>query len=69
GYPGRARAVGALLATGPDDLPWWRVVRSDGHLVAHIAREQAARLREEGVETVNGRVRAHPNHASRTRAR
>ena len=67
GYPGRARAVGALLASGVDDLPWWRVVRSDGRLVPHIAREQAARLGKEGVETVDGRLREHPNHVSRRR--
>lgn len=69
GYPGRARAVGALLASGPDGVPWWRVVRSDGRLVPHIAREQAARLRTEGVETVNGRLRDHPNHVPRPRTR
>jgi methylated-DNA-protein-cysteine methyltransferase related protein len=65
GYPGRARAVGALLASGGDDVPWWRVVRSDGHLVPHLARTQAALLRKEGVETVKGRLREHPNHVPR----
>ena len=67
GYPGRARAVGALLASGLDDLPWWRVVRADGRLVDHIAREQEKRLRNEGVDVVNGRVRDHTNHATRGR--
>ena len=33
GFPGRARAVGALLARTDVDVPWWRVVRSDGRLV------------------------------------
>jgi alkylated DNA nucleotide flippase Atl1 len=69
GYPGRARAVGALLASGADGLPWWRVVRADGRLVAHLAREQAQRLRAEGVTVVNGRVRDHPNHRARVRPR
>jgi len=65
GYPGRARAVGTLLATGVDDVPWWRVVRADGRLVAPHAREQARRLRAEGVAVVKGRVRGHTNHAPR----
>lgn len=57
GYPGRARAVGRFLRGQDDDLPWWRVVRADGRLVAPSAHEQAARLREEGVEVIDGRVR------------
>jgi methylated-DNA-protein-cysteine methyltransferase-like protein len=64
GYPGRARAVGRLLASGLDDVAWWRVVRADGTLAAH-ATDQAARLREEGVEVVRGRVRDGPNHVPR----
>lgn len=56
GYPGRARAVGAFLAHHGHDLPWWRVVRSDGHLVAPSAAEQAAALRAEGVTVTDGRV-------------
>jgi methylated-DNA-protein-cysteine methyltransferase-like protein len=56
GYPGRARAVGALLADHGDDLPWWRVVRGDGRLVAPNAAAQAAALRAEGVTLRNGRV-------------
>jgi methylated-DNA-protein-cysteine methyltransferase related protein len=67
GYPGRARAVGALLASGIDDIPWWRVVRSDGTFAAHLAAEQAERLRQEGVEVVNGRVQERPNHLTRRR--
>jgi methylated-DNA-protein-cysteine methyltransferase-like protein len=56
GYPRRHRAVGTFLArryTGPN---WWRVVASSGHLRAPDVREQAARLRDEGVEVVDGRV-------------
>jgi methylated-DNA-protein-cysteine methyltransferase related protein len=68
GYPGRARAVGALLASGIDDVPWWRVVRADGHMAEHLVAEQSARLRKEGVETVSGRVRDHTNHVPRGRA-
>jgi alkylated DNA nucleotide flippase Atl1 len=67
GYPGRARSVGALLAQGGDDLPWWRVVRSDGRFAEHLAREQSARLKAEGVEVANGRVRGRPHHVPRGR--
>jgi methylated-DNA-protein-cysteine methyltransferase-like protein len=65
GYPGRARAVGALLATKGDGLPWWRVVKSDGSFAPHLATDQAARLRREGVEVTDGRVRERPHHAPR----
>jgi methylated-DNA-protein-cysteine methyltransferase related protein len=60
GYPGRARAVGALLAREGGDLPWWRVVRGDGRLVAPSAAAQAAALRVEGVTVRAGRVIAAP---------
>ena len=56
GFPGAARAVGNILA-GSEGLPWWRVVRSDGTLAAHKVKEQARRLRAEGVRVVNNRVR------------
>lgn len=55
GYPGAARAAGRVLATSRG-LPWWRVVRSDGHLAAGNVREQAERLRAEGVAVENGRI-------------
>jgi alkylated DNA nucleotide flippase Atl1 len=69
GYPGRARAVGTLLASDGDDLPWWRVVRSDGRFADHLAREQSQRLRAEGVAVRGGRVLDRPHHARRTPAR
>jgi methylated-DNA-protein-cysteine methyltransferase-like protein len=61
GLPGRARLVARLLATGGDTgLPWHRVTRSDGRIAfpdgSDGRREQAARLRAEGVEVVDGRV-------------
>jgi methylated-DNA-protein-cysteine methyltransferase related protein len=56
GYPGRARAVGNLLAKGGDGLPWWRVVTSTGRLVPGHEREHARRLKAEGVATRNGRA-------------
>jgi methylated-DNA-protein-cysteine methyltransferase-like protein len=48
GYPGRARAVGRLLAVTTEEVPWWRVVGSGGRLVSPQSREQARLLAEEG---------------------
>ncbi len=57
GYPKLSRLVGRLLSTNDDpDLPWWRVVNSAGRLVPGHEREQAERLRAEGVEVRNERV-------------
>ena len=60
GYPGRARAVGRLLATTTEDVPWWRVVNAAGRLVPGNEPEHAARLRAEGVIVRDGRVRRAP---------
>ena len=51
-----ARLVGRVLAEDGHDLPWHRVVRADGTFAPHIAAEQAARLRVEGVLAADGRV-------------
>jgi methylated-DNA-protein-cysteine methyltransferase-like protein len=56
GFPGAARAVGRLLATSGEDLPWWRVVTTSGRLVPGHEAEHAARLRAEGVEVSDGHV-------------
>ncbi len=56
GFPGAARAVGRLLATGGDDLPWWRVVTTTGRLVPGHEVDHARRLAAEGVEVAGGRV-------------
>lgn len=62
GLPGRARLVARLLS-GNDDptLPWHRVLRSDGRIAfpagSRMQREQARRLRAEGVDVRDGRVR------------
>lgn len=61
GYPGRARAVGHLLATSDRELPWWRVVNAAGRLVPGNEREQAELLRAEGVTVVEGRVTDAPS--------
>jgi methylated-DNA-protein-cysteine methyltransferase-like protein len=55
GYPGAARAVGNLLRSTPG-LPWWRVVNAAGRLAPGSEKEQAQRLRTEGVKVVEGRV-------------
>lgn len=62
GLPGRARMVARLLSMNFDaDLPWHRVLRSDGRIAlpegSNGYREQAQRLRIEGVVVVDGRVR------------
>jgi alkylated DNA nucleotide flippase Atl1 len=51
-----ARLVGRVLAVDGHDLPWHRVVRADGRFAPHLAVEQAARLRVEGVLATDGRV-------------
>ncbi len=62
GFPGRARQAGLALRLAPDamNLPWHRVVGAGGRIVfsknSHQHREQARRLRAEGVLVRNGRV-------------
>jgi methylated-DNA-protein-cysteine methyltransferase related protein len=56
GLPGRSRLVGRILAEDGHDLPWHRVLRADGTCAPHIAQEQSARLRVEGILLVNGRL-------------
>ena len=55
GFPGAARAVGNLLKD-LDDVPWWRVVTATGRLAPGHEREQARRLRDEGVLVTAGHV-------------
>jgi len=50
------RLVGRVLAEDGHDLPWHRVLRADGTCAAHLAREQLARLRTEGVLADRERV-------------
>jgi methylated-DNA-protein-cysteine methyltransferase-like protein len=63
GYPGRARLVGHALKVAPKslELPWFRVVGAGGRIAfpptSSAFREQRRRLRAEGVEVENGRVR------------
>ncbi len=62
GLPGRARLVARLLGQNEDpDLPWHRVLRSDGRIAfpdgSRGFREQSQRLRAEGVRVESGRVK------------
>ena len=61
GYPRQSRLVGRLLAQSVDDLPWWRVVASNGRMVPGLEVEQAQLLAAEGVSTSGGRVRRSPH--------
>lgn len=68
GFPGAARWVVRVLANSEDaDLPWHRILRSDGRIAfaSGSARfeEQCARLRAEGVEVRGGRVQIEPDDA------
>jgi methylated-DNA-protein-cysteine methyltransferase related protein len=62
GLPGRARLAGRALKHLPDGmhLPWHRVVGAGGKIAfppgSSAHREQARRLRGEGVAVANGRV-------------
>lgn len=72
GLPGRARLVARVLAGNTDPgLPWHRVLRSDGRIAMADGSpgfaEQVRRLRDEGVDVRNGRVRmpsADTSHAA-----
>jgi methylated-DNA-protein-cysteine methyltransferase related protein len=62
GLPGRARLAARVLSGNTDRaLPWHRVLRSDGRIAFPEGstgfREQSRRLRAEGVDVRNGRVR------------
>lgn len=57
GCPGAARAVGRIMAGSDGALPWWRVVTADGRLVPGHEAEHRRRLRAEGVDVGDRRVR------------
>ncbi|MEJ3656721.1 MGMT family protein [Actinomycetes bacterium KLBMP 9759] len=54
------RLVGRILAEDGHDIPWHRVLRANGTCAPHIAAEQSARLRAEGVFLVDGRLPRAP---------
>ena len=62
GYKGYARHVGKLLSALPKDseIPWHRVIRSDGCIAFEPGTEpfaaQQSRLKNEGIEINSRRV-------------
>lgn len=50
------RIVAWIMRTDSADLPWHRVLRASGRPAEHLADEQLARLRAEGVPATDGRV-------------
>jgi alkylated DNA nucleotide flippase Atl1 len=46
---GSGRAVGTVMATYGNEVPWHRVVRADGSCAPGVRDEQVALLRAEGV--------------------
>jgi alkylated DNA nucleotide flippase Atl1 len=58
GRPGSAQAVANVLRCAPD-LPWWRVLPSDGRLYCTHAPTQGPLLVAEG-HRVDERRRVHP---------
>lgn len=63
GLPGRARMVGSVLRNTPESLnvPWHRILKSNGQLAFDKESKQATRqlelLRDEGVVVLNNRVK------------
>lgn len=51
-----ARLVGRILAEDGADLPWHRVLRSNGSTAEHLRHRQLELLRAEGVLADGGRV-------------
>ena len=50
------RIVAWIMRTDSHDLPWHRVITASGRPAPHLADEQLARLRAEGVIASGGRV-------------
>lgn len=59
GKPGAARAVVRALHE-LDDVPWWRVIRSDGTIAPPMLERQRRRLVAEGVVVKGRRVQRAP---------
>lgn len=63
GLPGRARLVGKAMGYAPKELqvPWFRVLRSNGQIAfpkgSEHAQTQTGLLQEEGVVVLNNRVK------------
>ncbi|MGI5392890.1 MGMT family protein [Streptomyces sp. CA-251251] len=61
---GGPRQVGRVMSLYGGGVPWWRVVRADGALLAGHEREALARYREEGTP-LKGASRAAEGHLPR----
>jgi methylated-DNA-protein-cysteine methyltransferase-like protein len=61
GKPRGARLVVRAL-NHLDDVPWWRVIRSDGTLAPQVAREQAQLLAHEGIRARTGARKRPSSH-------
>lgn len=63
GLPGRARLVGKAMGYAPKEMqvPWYRVLRSNGQIAfpkgSEHANKQTGLLQEEGVAVFNNRVK------------
>lgn len=63
GLPGRARLVGKALGFAPQQLnvPWYRILRSDGRIAfpagSEHANHQIGLLQEENVAVINHKVK------------
>ncbi|MFL6239584.1 MAG: MGMT family protein [Actinomycetes bacterium] len=53
---GGPRQVGAVMREHGHEVPWHRVLRSDGRPAVHKAHEQLDLLRADGVPIRDGRV-------------
>lgn len=60
GHPKHSRFVGRLLANLPKDsqLPWWRVVKSNGDIAlsGEGRQRQLQKLQHEGITPLNNRI-------------
>jgi alkylated DNA nucleotide flippase Atl1 len=53
---GTGRSVGTIMGRYGGEVPWYRVVRSDGSCAPEVRDRQVAMLREEGVPMDGERV-------------
>lgn len=67
GRPGAGQAVANVLRAVPD-LPWWRVLPSEGRIYRDLAPVQAPMLRAEG-HRVDEHRRVHPATSGQPQAR
>ncbi len=53
---GGPRQVGGVMARDGHGVPWWRVVRADGSLPAHLVLDAQREWQREGTPVRRGRV-------------